>query len=612
MAPSPDLSKSYAPIYVDCPPNINWIRSSSIGLSLDEALWVQGRKQVVLDAFSSYLERLTPDAFDVGEYTRRLKQSNYSDVPTLGLAISGGGWASAFTGTGALRALDSRLDAAVEQRTGGLLQSLTYISGLSGGGFPTVSFSTSNFPTADEIVDQWRPEIDRLSDDTNNTDYTASSSSMFADLTAKFKAGFQVSPSDYFGRAWGYEFVPGARGGLNVTFSSIVNLSNFRDYQMPFPILQLADINKNDVEYFGFQIPSVNTTIYDITPFEFGAWSGSVNAFTPTEWLGTRLQNGSTVNASACVRGFDRASYIMGSSAGAINMWYIENLSNGTLAPFAKRSYTKRQNSGSAVPQAELEDLVTAFQEYFGENKSSMAYANYPNPFSGLSSSSSSVRDLADLELVDGSESGQTIPLWGQIQPPRGLDLVIAWDSSQDGHPYNWNNGTSLYNTYLAANASGLPFPVIPPASTMINRNYSTRPVFFGCNTTLTTTQNTQMPGPIVLYLANAPYSAYTNFSYGQTTTSREQMSEIFVNSFNQITQGNGTLDKEWTTCLGCAAIDRSLARIGMQRTDQCERCMSRHCWDGKYDNRKPGVIDPTLLLEPGLGFLEWNKTHPF
>jgi lysophospholipase len=106
----------------------------------------------------------------------------------MGPAISGGGWASAYTGTAAMRALDSRLEAAVKQRTGGLLQCITYMSGLSGGGFPTVSFAVDNFPTADEIVDIWQPAINRFGVNTT-TEYAASITDMFEDIHAKVEAG---------------------------------------------------------------------------------------------------------------------------------------------------------------------------------------------------------------------------------------------------------------------------------------------------------------------------------------------------------------------------------------------------------------------------------------
>ena len=307
----------------------------------------------------------------------------------------------------------------------------------------------------------------------------------------------------------------------------------------------------------------------------------------------------------------------MGTSAGAFNFWYIENHSNGTLAPFSKRSDEElRYGDKSSLskrysfPAAILDNLELAFQQYLHVNLSDIAYASWPNPFAGLTTSSSLTKSLSDLKVVDASEDGQTIPLWGQIQPARGLSFIIAWDNNGDAASYNWNNGTNLRNTYLAAKAADLAFPIVPPATTFINRNYTHRPAFFGCDPKLTTQQSDR--SPIVLYLANAPYSAYTNYSYTQSQTSREQISEIFTNSFNLVTQANGTLDSEWPICLGCAVIDRSLARMGTERTKQCQTCFDRYCWDGTEDDAVPGVVDLSLALYPEYGFLEWNKTHPF
>ena len=133
------------------------------------------------------------------------------------------------------------------------------MSGLSGGGFPTLSFAVNNFPTADEIVDIWKPDIDRFNV-INDMQYAATFPSMFEDIYAKLKAGFSVGTADLFGRAWGYEFTPGLRGGLNVTLSSVVNQSNFITHQMPFPILQAIELTDADVEYFGLKVPFVNDT----------------------------------------------------------------------------------------------------------------------------------------------------------------------------------------------------------------------------------------------------------------------------------------------------------------------------------------------------------------
>jgi lysophospholipase len=251
-------ASSYAPAYVECPTDIQWIRAAK-GLSQAETEWVHGRKKVVLKALGKFLEHLQIEDFDVSDYISHMYRSNYEDVPIMGLAISGGGFASAYTGTAAMRALDARLDATVKQRTGGLLQCLTYMSGLSGGGFPTVSFAVNNFPTADEILEIWKPDIDRFGAK-NDSQYAATVTSMFEDVGAKLNAGFPVGTSDFFGRAWGYQFTPGYKGGLNVTLSSIVNQSKFIAHEMPFPILQAIELTSDDVEYFGLEVPYANDT----------------------------------------------------------------------------------------------------------------------------------------------------------------------------------------------------------------------------------------------------------------------------------------------------------------------------------------------------------------
>lgn len=318
-------------------------------------------------------------------------------------------------------------------------------------------------------------------------------------------------------------------------------------------------------------------------------------------------------------------SFILGTVGGAFNFWWIEDVSNGTLAPFSKRSLSslhgprkvghqfarRSTNPEAAFPEASAEALLEVFTEILGVPFLQTMYAWYPNPFAGLNSSSSLIRDSKNLQLVDGSENGQSIPLWGQIQPHRKSDFIIGWDGGGDAPPYFWNNGTNLYDTYLYTKARGIPFPVVPSAATFIARNYTTSPVFFGCEANLTTTNDTR--SPIIAYFANAPYSAYSNMSYTQANTSYAQLDEIWANSFNEITQGNSTLDAEWPVCLGCAAIERSLARVGMERTKQCQQCFNKYCWDGVSEpDQSTEVVDPSLVLDPSLGFLEWVKTNPF
>lgn len=104
---------SYAPVRVRCPSRDQWIRPAN-GLSTEEAEWVKGRKQNVLKGLTSYLSRLHLEDFDLGSYLKRI-ECEPERIPTINMAISGGGWSSAMTATGALRAFDDRFEPSVDQ-----------------------------------------------------------------------------------------------------------------------------------------------------------------------------------------------------------------------------------------------------------------------------------------------------------------------------------------------------------------------------------------------------------------------------------------------------------------------------------------------------------------
>lgn len=231
-----------------------------MGLSHSEAQWVHSRKQVVLHAVEGYLERLNLSDFKVDKYIAQIQASNLSAIPILGFAVSGGGFASAYTGSGGMRALDSRLEAANVQRTGGLLQSLMYMSGQSGGSWPITSLATHNFPTFDQLLPLWRTYVDFIQPP-NGTKDVPTTTTIIGDLKAKQRTGFNVSQPDWIGRVYGYEFLPGPYGGVNTTFSGIADLSNFANHQMPFPILEMLSLADSDQEFYGLQVPRVNDTV---------------------------------------------------------------------------------------------------------------------------------------------------------------------------------------------------------------------------------------------------------------------------------------------------------------------------------------------------------------
>lgn len=213
----------------------------------------------------------------------------------------------------------------------------------------------------------------------------------------------------------------------------------------------------------------------------------------------------------------------------------------------------------------------------------------------------------------------QVNSIWPVIQPARNVDFIIVADNSgtelsvrtslrtpvdllklchlQSG----WMNGTNFINTGIAAAQAGIRFPKLPSVQTMLNKNYTSRPTFFGCNDT---------PGtPLVLYVADYPYSAYTNISFQAQGLSTRQVSLIQQNALVALTQNNNGLRANWSSCLGCASVYRSLQRMNTTIPSTCQQCMKDYCWQGDVDNSSPSFLQPSLALNSTLSYSQWNSS---
>lgn len=90
--------------------------------------------------------------FDVASYLDRISSGNSPNLPTIGIALSGGGYRALMNGAGAIKAFDSReVNASASGHLGGLLQSATYVSGLSGGSWLVGSIYINNFTTISDL-----------------------------------------------------------------------------------------------------------------------------------------------------------------------------------------------------------------------------------------------------------------------------------------------------------------------------------------------------------------------------------------------------------------------------------------------------------------------------
>jgi lysophospholipase len=99
------------------------------------------------------LNRANISGLDIDRYLDQASSGNGSDVPRIGIAVSGGGYRAMLNGAGAIAAFDNRTANATGQgQLGGLLQSATYLSGLSGGSWLVGSLYVQNFSTVEFII----------------------------------------------------------------------------------------------------------------------------------------------------------------------------------------------------------------------------------------------------------------------------------------------------------------------------------------------------------------------------------------------------------------------------------------------------------------------------
>lgn len=122
---------------------------------------------------------------------------------------------------------------------------------------------------------------------------------------SKEGAGYDVSLTDYWARALSRQFLNWTDGGPGVTWSSIALTDQYKNAEIPFPIVVA------DGRYPGDAIISGNTTVYEFNPLEFGSFDPSLYAFAPVRYIGTLMTNGVPDKKSTCVRGLDNAGFVL-------------------------------------------------------------------------------------------------------------------------------------------------------------------------------------------------------------------------------------------------------------------------------------------------------------
>ncbi|KEF57225.1 lysophospholipase [Exophiala aquamarina CBS 119918] len=520
---------------------------------------------------SDLLSRLNISNFDVATYMNK-NADNISYLPNIAIAASGGGYRAMLNGAGAVAAFDSRTENSTGPgQLGGLLQSATYFSGLSGGSWLVGSIYINNFTSIQAILGDSTSGLWNLEDSILQGPATVSNyyRQLIDTVSGKTNAGFNDSITDYWGRALSYQFINATDGGPAYTWSSIALQPEFIDGKMPMPIV-IADERAP-----GQLAIAPNTTIFEFNPWEVGTFDPTTYGFVPLKYLGSNFSAGTLPQDEECVRGFDNAGFMMGTSSSLFNQAFL--LINGT--------------SEANI----LTNALTAILEEIGNDNNDISLYG-PNPFYFYRNETNANAQSPTLFLVDGGEDLQNVPFHPLIQPARSVDVIFAIDSSADTQTF-WPNGTSMVATYrrslnLTGIANGTVFPSVPDQNTFVNLGLNARPTFFGCDSS-----NMTGPSPLIVYIPNFPYSYQSNVSTFDLQFNDTERNAIIQNGYNVVTMANGTIDMDWPACVGCSILSRSLERTGTDVPVVCQHCFTRYCWNGTINSTSPLLYSPEAVL---------------
>ena len=214
----------YSPAKLPCPNTVTGIRTPH-DVSPQEAAWLKKRQQNIVSPMRDFLRRMNIRDFNSGAYMDKLTAGG-DGVPTIGIAMSGGGYRALLVGAGAIAAFDERTAGSKEPgNLGGLLQSSTYVSGLSGGGWLVGSIFVNNFTSVQDILageanghtSIWnfgRPMLEgpktRRLPGLSLYDYWKLISEQ---VNGKKQAGFDSSITDYWARTLLFQMINASQGG---------------------------------------------------------------------------------------------------------------------------------------------------------------------------------------------------------------------------------------------------------------------------------------------------------------------------------------------------------------------------------------------------------------
>jgi lysophospholipase len=144
-------------------------------------------------------------------------------------------------------------------------------------------------------------------------------------------------------------------------------------------------------------------------------------------------------------------------------------------------------------------------------------------------------------------DSHNYIRLWPLLNPARGVDFIMAFDSSADT-TYFWPNGTAMIATYNRTirndDVFRLSMANVPTnQNSWVNLGLNARPTFFGCDARDVTNYNASagVSAPVIAYIPAYPWSTFANTSTYQLSYAKDA-SKAHLDNGLQSTTLNGTV----------------------------------------------------------------------
>lgn len=442
----------------------------------------------------------------------------------------------------------------------GLLQSMTYVLGTSGGAWLVGSVAGwDNQPVSDIANWQWKGALaDNILSNHRRADPQLQGKRMeifkqvLEDVGKKHHVVWTQRP-DYWSRLLGYQLLPGERGGRGITMSGLLGLPSFQRAMAPIPILTALGAN------FGMQgeiFPNSTSPIIEFTPFETGVWNRQVAAFIPTEYLGSMRQALTLVDDYICMRGLDNLAYIIGTTSSQLNH-------------DADPQWRDQPHLG--LPAA-LDSMIPRQARKDAEAN----FALWPNPFYRYDSLTATALDkmsdwysAGELRLVDGSESSHGIVLEPLLEPARNVSVIFVSDTSAGMDSDGFPDGGELAAVHRRVLKTERPELIARMPNVISTRQLrstnNSRAKFFGCG---------EPDAVTIIYLPFASWAInITSAPPDEKLVWAPQEVDAMLENGRQVaTQGDDDL---FQYCIACAMMEKQSGQL----PDNCDACFDKYCY---------------------------------